>query len=136
MKRKILVQRIPGLFTTLYEKALAMAGETYYPRIAREIPVHIGEGLILDPGRGPGHRPVAIARQNPSIKVGGIDLSRASVLRRGLPLHGGEYLTNQLMELIGLGQIIEGPGFQTFMGGLLGTVPGQHDDGHLRVHDF
>lgn len=79
MKRKIFVQRIPGLFTSLYEKATGMVGETYYPRIAREILVHLGEGLILDLGTGPGYLPIEIARQNPKVKVVGIDLARGLI---------------------------------------------------------
>ena len=61
---------------------------------------------------------------------------RASGLWPGLSFYGAEYLPNQLMEVIGFGQVIEGPGFQTIMCGFLGTVPGQHDHGHLRIHDF
>ena len=57
-KRKILVERIPGLFVTLYEKAARMAIDTYYVPVANEVVANLKDGDILDLGTGPGYLPI------------------------------------------------------------------------------
>lgn len=75
MKRKVLVERIPGLFASLYEKASRMAREGYYRPLAEEIAAFLKTGSILDLGTGPGYLPLEIAGISPSITVVGLDLS-------------------------------------------------------------
>ncbi len=75
MKRKVLVERIPGLFASLYEKASRMVKESYYRRLAGEIAALLKTGKILDLGTGPGYLPLEIAGISPSITVVGLELS-------------------------------------------------------------
>ena len=75
MKRWILIERIPGPFASLYEKATRLAIETYYSEVAREVVSFLRAGRILDLGTGPGYLPVEIAKRAPSLEVDGIDLS-------------------------------------------------------------
>jgi ubiquinone/menaquinone biosynthesis C-methylase UbiE len=75
-KRKILVERIPGPFAPLYEKATRMAIETYYVPVAREVVADLKGGHILDLGTGPGYLPIEIVKMSPHIWIHGIDLSR------------------------------------------------------------
>ncbi|MFH1123633.1 MAG: class I SAM-dependent methyltransferase, partial [Pseudomonadota bacterium] len=70
-----LIERIPGPFASLYEKATRLAIETYYSEVAREVVSFLRAGRILDLGTGPGYLPVEIAKRAPSLKVDGIDLS-------------------------------------------------------------
>lgn len=78
-RRKIHIERIPGPFASLYEKASRMARHIYYAPIAKEIISRLPEGRILDAGTGPGYLPVEIARRSSRIWVVGIDLSRALI---------------------------------------------------------
>lgn len=75
MKRLILIERIPGPFASLYEKATRLAVETYYSQVAREVVSFLRAGRILDLGTGPGVLPIEIAKRAPSLSVDGIDLS-------------------------------------------------------------
>ena len=75
-QRKILVERIPGPFVTLYEKATRMVIETYYVPIAKEVVAILKGGQILDLGTGPGYLPIEIVKRSPHIRIHGIDLSR------------------------------------------------------------
>ncbi len=71
-----MIERIPGPFASLYEKATRMVRETYYAPIASEVAASLGEGRILDLGTGPGYLPIEIAKRSPRITVDGIDLSQ------------------------------------------------------------
>ena len=75
-KRKIFVERIPGPFATLYEKATVTALGTYYGPLAEEVVSGLGAGRILDLGTGPGYLPIEIVKRSAEIRVDGIDLSR------------------------------------------------------------
>jgi ubiquinone/menaquinone biosynthesis C-methylase UbiE len=75
-KWQIHVERIPGLFASLYEKATRMAIETYYVPVAKEVVANLKGGQILDLGTGPGYLPIEIVKRSPHIRVHGIDLSR------------------------------------------------------------
>lgn len=75
-KRKIFVERIPGPFATLYEKAAVTALGTYYAPLAEEVVSGLGAGRILDLGTGPGYLPIEIVKRSAEIRVDGIDLSR------------------------------------------------------------
>ena len=75
-KRKILVERIPGPFVTLYEKATRMAIDTYYAPVAKEVLANLEGRHILDLGTGPGYLPIEIAKRSPHVRIHGIDLSR------------------------------------------------------------
>ncbi|MEW6667373.1 MAG: class I SAM-dependent methyltransferase [Thermodesulfobacteriota bacterium] len=75
-KRKILVERIPGPFASLYEKATRMVIETYYVPISEEVVANLKAGHILDLGTGPGYLPIEIVKRSPQIRVHGVDLSR------------------------------------------------------------
>ena len=78
-KGKIYVERIPGPFITLYEKAARMAIDTYYVPVAEEVVASLKGGHILDLGIGPGYLPIEIAKRSPHITVHGIDLSRGLI---------------------------------------------------------
>lgn len=80
-KRRILIERIPGPFASIYEKATGMVVEAYYVPLAEEIVLTLGTGRVLDLGTGPGHLPIEIVKRSPSIRVDGIDLSRALIQR-------------------------------------------------------
>ena len=70
------MERIPGLFVSIYDKACRLVIERYYRRIAEEILLEFREGRLLDLGTGPGYLPFEIAKKAPSVTVVGIDLSR------------------------------------------------------------
>lgn len=78
-KWKILVERIPGAFASLYEKAARMAIETYYAPVANEVIASLEGSHILDLGTGPGYLPIEMARRSPRVRIYGIDLSRALI---------------------------------------------------------
>ncbi|MBN2123638.1 MAG: class I SAM-dependent methyltransferase [Deltaproteobacteria bacterium] len=73
---KIWVERIPGPFASIYEKATRMVRETYYVPVAEEVVSFLASGRVLDLGTGPGCLPVEIAKRSSHIRVEGIDLSR------------------------------------------------------------
>lgn len=75
MKQRILIERIPGIFASLYEKASRMVRESYYRLLAEEIASSLKTGTILDLGTGPGFLPIEIAKAGDSISVTGLDLS-------------------------------------------------------------
>lgn len=75
-KRRIFIERIPGPFASLYEKATMMVIKTYYVPIANEVVSTLRAGKILDVGTGPGYLPIEIVKRSPDIRVDGIDLSR------------------------------------------------------------
>ena len=76
MKQKIIIERIPGPFASLYEKATQMVITSYYGPVAEEIVTSLKAGTILDLGTGPGYLPIEIVKRSPSIRVIGIDLTR------------------------------------------------------------
>lgn len=76
MKRGVILQRIPWLFASIYEKATRMVIKSYYNPLAAQIVSHLRSGFILDLGTGPGYLPIEIAKQSSSIKVHGMDLGR------------------------------------------------------------
>ena len=76
MKRKIIIERIPGPLASVYEKAAKMVIESYYSQVAEEVASNLKEGLILDLGTGPGYLPIEIVKRSPSVRIDGIDLSR------------------------------------------------------------
>jgi len=75
MKRRIIVERIPGTMASVYEKATRMVIESYYSQVAEEVVSKLKSGVILDLGTGPGYLPIEIVKMSPSIKVDGIDLT-------------------------------------------------------------
>jgi ubiquinone/menaquinone biosynthesis C-methylase UbiE len=75
MAGKIIIERIPGIFAGLYEKAGRMVKESYYRVLAEEISGLLVEGSILDLGTGPGFLPIEIAKLSPGITIMGLDLS-------------------------------------------------------------
>jgi ubiquinone/menaquinone biosynthesis C-methylase UbiE len=79
MSQKILIERIPGLFASLYEKATRMVIESYYGPVAEEIVSKLKAGIILDLGTGPGYLPIEIVKRSPSLRVTGVDLTRKMV---------------------------------------------------------
>ena len=76
MKSRIWIERIPGPFASIYEKATRMVIESYYGQIAEEVVLNLRSGTILDLGTGPGYLPIEIVKRSESIEVHGIDLSR------------------------------------------------------------
>lgn len=76
MKPRIFIEKIPGPFASLYEKATRMVIETYYSQIAEEVVSNLRSGIILDLGTGPGYLPIEIVKRSQFLKVHGIDLSR------------------------------------------------------------
>lgn len=76
MKRKILIERIPGPLASLYEKATRTVIDSYYSQVAGEVVSSLKAGVILDLGTGPGYLPIEIVKRSSSIRVHGIDLSR------------------------------------------------------------
>ena len=76
MKQRIIIERIPGPFASLYEKATRMVIASYYGPVAEEIVSSLKAGTILDLGTGPGYLPIEIVKRSPSIRVFGIDLTR------------------------------------------------------------
>ena len=80
MKRRTFVERIPGPFASLYEKATRMVISSYYGPLAEEIVASLKAGTILDLGTGPGYLPIEIVKRSPSINIFGIDLSRKLII--------------------------------------------------------
>ena len=76
MGPRLTVERIPALFSSIYEKACRQVIERYYRRVADEILSELGEGRILDLGTGPGYLLIEIAGKAPLVTVTGVDLSR------------------------------------------------------------
>ncbi|MGD8387399.1 MAG: class I SAM-dependent methyltransferase [Desulfobacteraceae bacterium] len=74
-KKTVYIQRIPGPFASLYEKASLRVRDTYYAPMAAEIASHLKDGRILDLGTGPGFLPIEIARKSSRIRIDGIDLT-------------------------------------------------------------
>lgn len=74
MKPRIFIERIPGPFASLYEKATRMVIESYYSQIAEEVVSNLRSGTILDLGTGPGYLPIEMVKRSKSLKVHGIDL--------------------------------------------------------------
>ena len=74
MKPMIFIERIPGPFASIYEKATRMVIETYYSQIADEVVAHLKSGKILDLGTGPGYLPIEMVKRSQSLKVHGIEL--------------------------------------------------------------
>ena len=79
MRRRIIVERIPGPMASVYDKATRMVIESYYSQVAEEIVSRLKSGVILDLGTGPGYLPIEIVKRAPSIKVDGIDLTRGLI---------------------------------------------------------
>jgi ubiquinone/menaquinone biosynthesis C-methylase UbiE len=79
VRPRVLIQRIPVLFASLYEKASRMVLESYYRQIAEEVVAHLKSGRILDLGTGPGYLPIGIAQRSSNLQVDGIDLSRSLI---------------------------------------------------------
>ena len=75
MKRRIIMERIPGPMASIYEKATKMVIGSYYSQVAQEIASSLKSGLILDLGTGPGYLPIEIVKRASSIKVDGVDLT-------------------------------------------------------------
>jgi len=69
------IERIPGPFAPLYEKATRLVIESYYGQLADEILSNLSSGAILDLGTGPGYLPIEIVKKAPSVKIVGIDLT-------------------------------------------------------------
>ncbi|MCD4717170.1 MAG: class I SAM-dependent methyltransferase, partial [Desulfobacterales bacterium] len=76
LKQRIVIERIPGPFASLYEKATRMVIASYYGQVAEEIVAFLKAGTILDLGTGPGYLPIEIVKMSQSIRVIGIDLTR------------------------------------------------------------
>jgi ubiquinone/menaquinone biosynthesis C-methylase UbiE len=76
LKKRTLIERIPGPFASLYEKATRMVIASYYGPVAEEVVASLKAGTILDLGTGPGYLPIEIVKRSPSIRVIGIDLTR------------------------------------------------------------
>lgn len=76
MKKWFKIERIPGVLASAYEKATRLVIDTYYCGVAKEVVVHLEDGILLDIGTGPGYLPIEIAKTSTSIKVVGVDLSR------------------------------------------------------------
>lgn len=74
--RKILVERIPWPFASLYVKAASLVIEAYYIPVAKEVVANLKGDHILDLGTGPGYLPIEMARSAPHLRIHGIDLSR------------------------------------------------------------
>ncbi|MBW2609103.1 MAG: class I SAM-dependent methyltransferase [Deltaproteobacteria bacterium] len=75
MRSKIIIERIPRLFASLYEKATRTAIGGYYAEVAEEVVTSLRQGRLLDLGTGPGYLPIEIVKRSQSIRVDGIDLS-------------------------------------------------------------
>lgn len=69
-----MIERIPGPFASLYEKATRMVIDSYYAEVADEIAPHLNGGILLDLGTGPGYLPIEILKRCPTARIDGIDL--------------------------------------------------------------
>lgn len=76
MKRRVFIERIPGIFASIYEKATRLAVKGYYAQVAGEVVSYLNSGTILDLGTGPGYLSLEIVKRSVSIRVDGIDLGR------------------------------------------------------------
>jgi ubiquinone/menaquinone biosynthesis C-methylase UbiE len=76
VKPRIVIEKIPAPFASLYEKATRLVREVYYAQVAEEVVSSFKAGTILDLGTGPGYLPIEVVKRSPSIKCDGIDLSR------------------------------------------------------------
>jgi ubiquinone/menaquinone biosynthesis C-methylase UbiE len=79
LNRRLALQRIPGPFASLYEKATRFVIESYYRGLAQEVVGFLQTGRILDLGTGPGYLPIEIVKRSPELTVVGIDLSRSLI---------------------------------------------------------
>jgi ubiquinone/menaquinone biosynthesis C-methylase UbiE len=79
LKRRLALERIPGPFASLYEKATRLVIQSYYRGLAREVVGFLQVGRILDLGTGPGYLPIEIIKRSPELTVVGIDLSRSLI---------------------------------------------------------
>lgn len=79
--RRIIVERIPAPFVSIYGKATRMVIESYYAPLAEEIVSQFPSGSILDLGTGPGYLPIEITKRAPDVSIIGIDLSRRLIKR-------------------------------------------------------
>jgi ubiquinone/menaquinone biosynthesis C-methylase UbiE len=77
--RFLIPERIPCFAARLYDQIARTAVETYYEEVAASVTAHIGEGLVLDVGTGPGYLPIEIVKRTPHVRVVGIDSSKALV---------------------------------------------------------
>lgn len=75
MKHRVFVEKIPGIFASLYEKASRMVRDSYYRVLAEKIIAEFKTGRILDLGTGPGNLPLEIAKRSAFLTVIGLDLS-------------------------------------------------------------
>jgi predicted TPR repeat methyltransferase len=78
-KRKILIEKIPDPFATLYEKATKMVIENYYVPIAVEVVSTLKAGRVRDLGTGPGYLRIEIVKRSSTVRIDGIDLSRSLI---------------------------------------------------------
>lgn len=81
MKHRVIVERIPSPFVSIYEKATRMVIESYYAPLAEEVVFLFPSGRILDLGTGPGYLPIEIIKRAPDVSITGIDLSRRLINR-------------------------------------------------------
>jgi ubiquinone/menaquinone biosynthesis C-methylase UbiE len=72
----IMIEKIPGPFASIYEKATRMVIESYYGQVADEVVSYLQGGTLLDLGTGPGYLPIEIVKRSPTINVDGIDTGR------------------------------------------------------------
>jgi ubiquinone/menaquinone biosynthesis C-methylase UbiE len=77
LRLRLTLERIPGPFASLYEKATRLVIATYYRGLAQEVVDFLQAGRILDLGTGPGYLPIEIVKRSRAITVVGIDLSRS-----------------------------------------------------------
>lgn len=69
------MEGIPAYMAAAYDKAARMVRLTYYSEVAEGVVGHLGAGVVLDLGTGPGYLPIEIARRAATIDVVGIDLT-------------------------------------------------------------
>ena len=62
VKPRIIIERIPAPFASLYEKATRLVREVYYAQVAEEVVSKLKTGRILDLGTGPGYLPIEIVK--------------------------------------------------------------------------
>ncbi len=69
----IMIEKIPGPFASIYEKATRMVIESYYGQVADEVVSYLQAGTLLDLGTGPGYLPIEIVKRSPTINIDGVD---------------------------------------------------------------
>ena len=82
-----MLEKIPGLAASFYNRISAKGFREIYKKLARDIVSEIEQSShnknnkirILDIGTGPGHLPLEIARLNEQLEIVGIDLSRRMI---------------------------------------------------------